>query len=99
MSKLRTINFKKIRLFFGKLPKILGENAFWTFLGLFIIALLIGGIIFYRYNILPKKVEVPSPEGILKFQEEDYQQVLQVWQAKELNFQEADLKEYPNPFK
>ena len=67
-------------------------------MGLFILALMIGGSIFYKYNILSKELEVALPEKSLQFEEKNYQQVLQIWQIKERDSQEADSKEYPNPF-
>lgn len=98
MARLKIINLKKTRIFLGKLPKSLGEKAFWTFLGLFILALMIGGSIFYKYNILSKEFEVALPEKSLQFEEKNYQQVLQIWQIKERDSKGVDSKEYPNPF-
>ena len=98
MINFRKINLIKIRNFLKKIPKILGEKAFLTFLGLLIIASLIGEAVFYKYNILIKKTEVSPPDTSLEFQEKNYQDVLKVWQDKEKNFEEADSRQYPNPF-
>ena len=93
------LKFKKIEVFLKKLPKILGEKAFLTYLGLLILALILGGFIFYQYNILAKKTEVQITEKLLRFEEEVYNKVLKIWQEKEEKFEGADLKKYPDPFR
>jgi len=99
MLKLKKIKFKKAIEFFKKLPRTLGERAFLTFLGLLLIALIFGGLVFYKYSILVEKAEPEISEIPLKFKEKTYQDVLKIWQEKEKRFEEADLKEYPNPFR
>lgn len=88
----------KIKNFLQRLLRTLGERAFLTFLGLLLLALILGGIIFYQYNILVKKTEVQIIEEPLQFQEKTYQEILKIWQEREKKFQEADLKIYPDPF-
>lgn len=99
MPVAKKINFKKIGRGLGKLPKILGEKAFLTFFALFAMALIIGGGVFYKYNILSERFDIPASKRPLRFNEEDYRQVLEKWQLREQDFQSADSKEYPNPFK
>lgn len=77
----------------------LGERAFLIFLGLLVIALIFGAIIYYQYNILAKKEESQVLKEPFQFQEETYQNVFRIWQEREKKFEEADLKEHPNPFK
>jgi len=93
------IKTKKIKEFFKKLPQVLAERAFLTFLFLFLIVLIIGGIVFYKYNVLAKKAEPQILEQPLQFQEKTYQSVLKIWQEKEKRFEAADFKEYLNPFR
>ena len=97
--KIPKIKTKKIKGFFKKLPQVLAERAFLTFLFLFLIVLIIGGIVFYKYDVLAKKAEPQILEKPLQFQEKTYQSVLRVWQEKEKRFNEADFQEYPNPFR
>jgi len=97
--RIPKIKTKKIKDFFKRLPQTLGEKAFLTFLGLLLLALILGGIIFYQYNILVKRAEVQITEKPLQFQEKTYQDILKIWQEKEKRFQEIDLKEYPDPFR
>jgi len=99
MFKLKRIKFKKIKDSLKRLPRTLAENAFLTFLGLLVIALILGGLVFYKYSILTKKVEPQVIKEPLQFKEKTYEEILKVWQEKEKRFQETDFKEYPNPFK
>jgi len=99
MLKFKKIEGKKIGGFLKKLPKVLGEKAFLTYLGLLVLALILGGFIFYQYNILAKKNEVQVTEKLLGFEKEVYDKVLKIWQEKEENFEGADFKEYPNLFR
>lgn len=97
--RIPKIKTKKIKDFLKKLPRILGEKAFLTYLILLFLALIFGGIIFYKYGILVKKTKIQIPEKPLQFKEKTYQEVLKIWQEKEKRFKETDRKEYPNPFK
>jgi len=97
--KIPKIKAKKIKEFFKKLLRVLGERAFLTFLGLLIITLIFGGFIFYKYSILAAKMEPQVTEKPLQFKEKTYQAVLKFWQEKEKRFKEVDLKEYSNPFR
>jgi len=63
------------------------------------VAFIFGGFIFYKYNILAQKAEPEITEKPLQFKEKTYQDVLKIWQEKEKRFNEADLKEYPDPFR
>ena len=96
--KIPRLKPKKIKDFLKKLPWILGEEAFLAFLGLFALALIFGGLVFYKYGVLAKKMDLQITEEPLQFKEETYQAVLKIWQEKETRFEETDLKEYPNPF-
>jgi hypothetical protein len=96
--KIPKIKIKKLKEFLERLPRALGERAFLTFLGLLVLALIFGGIIFYKYQILVKRAKIQITEEPLQFQEKIYQDILKIWQEKEKNFKETDSKEYPNPF-
>ena len=97
--KIPKLKIKKIKEFFKRLPRTLGERAFLTFLGLLSIALIFGGIIFYQYNIFVKKTNVEIREQPLQFQTNTYQELLKIWQEREKKFQETDFKEYQDPFR
>jgi cbb3-type cytochrome oxidase subunit 3 len=96
---LPRIKTRKIEESLKRLLFTMAEKAFLTFLGLFVIALIFGAIIYYQYNILAKEEEAPTIKEPLQFQEKTYQNVSRIWQKREKNFEEADQKEYPNPFR
>jgi len=92
---LKRIEFNKIREFF----RILGEEAFLFFLVLIFLALILGGFLFYKYSFLVEKAKLEILEEPLQFEEKTYQEVLKIWKEREKIFQEADLKQYPDPFR
>ena len=98
MPKPPKIKLKEVTVFFKKLPIALGKNAFLTFLGLFILALLFASLIFYINYISIKNIEPDIIQEEFQFDSESYQEVLQIWQEKEQRFKETDSKSYPNPF-
>lgn len=98
MKKLKVVKLKQIKVFIKKLPKKLAEKAFLTFLGLFVLSLIFGGFIFYRYSILPQPKPVERGEVGLKFKLELYQKILEIWQNKEERFEKTAAKQYLNIF-
>ncbi|PIR71898.1 MAG: hypothetical protein COU42_03105 [Candidatus Nealsonbacteria bacterium CG10_big_fil_rev_8_21_14_0_10_36_24] len=92
------IKTKKAKNFLGKLPWFLAEHAFLTCLVLFFVSLIFGTLLFYKYNILAQRVKPGELSQSFLLKEDVYQEVLNVWQKEEEKFQEADFREYPNPF-
>jgi hypothetical protein len=90
--------FKKISKFFAKAGFFLLKNHFLTCLILFIIALGLGALIFYKYCILEQQKEINISEKSLWIKEDTYSRIESVWQENERRFLEADSKEYKNPF-
>ncbi|MBU2635263.1 hypothetical protein KJ841_02195 [Patescibacteria group bacterium] len=88
----------KTKKFLGKVPLIITMHAFWACLILFILSLAIGANLFYKYSILAQRAEPEGLEQTILFKERTYQKVLEIWQEREKRFQEADFKEYSNPF-
>ena len=97
--KIPKLKFKKITGSLKKLPRIFGEHAFLTFLGLLFFSLILNSFVFYEYSILAEKVEPKIIEKPLEFKEKAYQEVLAEWQKKKERFEQAELKEYPDPFR
>jgi ABC-type maltose transport system permease subunit len=111
MTKQKIIKSKKInpalfskekwcwvKAFVKKLPKKLAEKAFLTFLGLFVLSLIFGIFIFYKYSINQKTESIEDGKIELKFKLETYQKILQVWQNNEEQFEKIDSKQYFNLF-
>ena len=98
MKIVNLIKINKVKKVFGKLPRILGERAFLVSLILIFLALILGGFIFYKYNILAQKTEPQIIEKPFQFKESLYQKILEEWQGHQRKFDEAELKEYPDLF-
>lgn len=93
------IKIKKIENFSKKLPRILGEKAFFVSLLFILFSLVLGGLLFYQYSILAKKTEPKITEASFQFQEKIYEDILKIWQEREKRFEAADTKGYPDPFR
>jgi len=76
---------------------LMAEHTFISMIFLFVLALFLGGLVYYQ-----SKVSFSGPQDVsqdvLKFDQETYQRVQNVWQLKKDRFYQADYKEYPNPF-
>lgn len=96
--KLNKIKFGKIKKYLEKLLLTVAEHAFSACLLLFLLALILGGFLFYKYSISAQKVGKDALDEFFLLKEEIYQEILSVWQEHEKEFIEADFKEYPNPF-
>jgi len=88
----------KLKKILGKLPLIIAAHAFWACLVLFILSLIFGANLFYKYNILVQRAEPESLEQTVLFKEKTYNKLLEIWQERKERFQQADFKEYPDPF-
>lgn len=96
--KIPKVKIKKIKERLKRLPRALAERAFLTFFGLFTVSLILGALIFFQYSFLIQEKEPQITEEPLQFKEKNYQDVLKTWQEREERFEEADLKEYLDPF-
>jgi len=73
-------------------------HAFLVFMFLFLVSLILGGTMFYKYGIVALRAE-PEPEAVsVRFQEKVYQEILKEWQIREKRFKTADYKEIPELF-
>ena len=84
------INFEKL--------KWVAENAFWIFLILVFLALILGGATFYKYYILVEDTESEIKEAPLQFNKNLYQNILAEWQIRGERLEVADSKKYPDLF-
>lgn len=96
--KIKKIRFNKIKVFFSKLPRILGERAFLTFLGFLIIFLIFGAFLFYKYIFSVERAQPEILEKPLQFNEKLFQEILEKFEERAKKLEETELKEYPNPF-
>jgi hypothetical protein len=99
MLKIGKINSKKIKAFLRRAPITLGEKAFLVFWSLLVLALLLGGIVFYGfYRAANQELEKTAQSSQLDFKESTYQKVLQTWDEREKNLRQTELKRYPDLF-
>ena len=83
------------------MPRVLTQSPFLTFLGLLLLALFLGGIIFYFYIIsieTPDKTDLEI-ETAFRLDNDTYQKILNEWQLRNGKFSEIDSKQYPDIFK
>lgn len=96
IPKFRTRGTKKS---FAKLPKYLAERGFLFFFVLFLVALIIGGLIFYKYVILIEGETPPVEDRTFEFKEANYRTTLKFWEEKSKEFEASNAKQYPDPFR
>ena len=99
MKLFPRIKLNKLKNFFGKSPRNLAVHSFTVILLLFIFSLIFGGFVYYKYVFLIKNKEPQITQKPLQVDEKTFQKILNEWQEREKRFNEADLKEYPDPFK
>lgn len=93
------IKINKIKEFLRKFLRILGEEAFLFFLVLIFLALILGGLLFYKYSFLVEKAKPEVLEKPLQFEEKTHQEVLKILKELQKKFEETELKKYPDPFR
>jgi hypothetical protein len=93
------INTKKIKNIFKKTPKVLALHPFLAFWALLALAIILGGLIFYKYSVLVEKPETGISREVLRFGQETYQDVITQWQERERNLEEVESKQYISPFR
>jgi hypothetical protein len=96
--KIKGIKIRDFQERLGKIPRILGENAFIAFLVFFGISLIFGVIVFYTYAVLAEKTEIGTIEKQLRFELGVYDKVLTVWQNDNDQAQRTANKSYLNLF-
>lgn len=99
MIYLRPIKYGKIKEYFSNILRSAAEHLFLTFLVLVFVSLLIGSAVFYKYYVLPQRIEPESSREVIKFQEDIYKKILQEWQDRGERFEASKTEEYPDPFK
>ena len=90
---------KKLKNSLKKIFWKMGENPLLTFFLLLILVLIFGGLIFYQYSFLAEKKEPQIIERPIQFKEELYQKILEEWEIRQKNFDQAGQKEYRDLFR
>lgn len=76
----------------------LAEHCFGLFLVLTLFALICNGFVFYKYSIIAEKQQIQDLGVVLKFQENIYQDILEIWSEQERKFDQFENKQYPSLF-
>jgi hypothetical protein len=65
----------------------------------FILAAVLGEVVYYNYVVLPSKIKMESTDNAFLLKDEKYQAILKIWKEQENRFNEASLKQLNDPFK
>lgn len=99
MIRIKKQDIKKISYFFGAISRQMADHFFRAVFIILLVNLIIGGILFYKYNFLIQNRIIEISPDILKFREDIYQKILVIWSEREKRFNESGSKIYLNPFK
>ena len=92
------IKFEKIKKICAKFPWFVAEHAFLTCLFLFLLTLVLGCFLVYKYIILVRQTEPEEINQSFLLKEDAYNEVLKAWKKEEQKFKETDSEEFLNPF-
>lgn len=92
------IYFKKLKNSAKNFPKALADKSFLSSIILIFLALVVGAILFYKYDVLVEKQEAQSSQTSLRIQQANYSFVMSEWQERQEKFDAADFKNWPDPF-
>src|SRR4030042_6112645 len=92
------IKTQKTIIFFKKIPRIIGEHFFLSFVFAALLASIIGAFIFYRFIFLTKNAALNILERPVFFNVDVYKKVLEEMRNREKIIKELDSKQYSNPF-
>lgn len=76
----------------------LGKYAFSVTLVIILLELVLGGVLFYQYQLSLKKGESDTSNESFQFKYSVYQNVLTRWELRDQKLQESLQKNYSNPF-
>jgi hypothetical protein len=74
--------FKKTQDNFFKMPWFFGKHAFLIILFFILIAMALGGLLYYNYVIVEKEVTIKNGQGVIRFRRDVYIKILEKWEDK-----------------
>jgi|WetSurMetagenome_2_1015567.scaffolds.fasta_scaffold834923_1 hypothetical protein len=92
------IKLGKIKKIFKNIPQIVAQKAFLFSIIFILMALLTGAALFYKYDALVERQELPAGQSTLNLKQEIYLSILTQWQSRQEKFNVADFKNWPDPF-
>jgi hypothetical protein len=100
--------FEKIKDIFLKMPWFFGKHAFFVILFFILIAMALGGLLYYNYVIVEREIIATNGQSLIKFRKDVYLKILEKQESKnkeisqfeqeEENMEEVKEKNYKNPF-
>lgn len=96
---MKRIKTDKLEKFLKKLPRNLAKNAFRSFMILVCLALIFGCVLFYKYSVLAEKKQPEVLKKPIEFKENIFKNILEKWDEREVKFNAADAKKYPDLLK
>ena len=93
------MKLEKVKNFFGKFLHILARRAFLTCLIFIFLALVFGGIMYYKYDFLVQKFQPQPTAAGAEFKEKVFEKVLIILEERQVKFEGANQKIYQNIFK
>lgn len=90
------INFDLSKII--KMPWAVGRRAFLVILVIILLDIIYGGFLSYKYSIMAKGVGSSIDTVSLQFRKENYQKILDNWDARNKKIQEFLTQDYTDPF-
>ncbi|MEK7482607.1 MAG: hypothetical protein AAB620_02335 [Patescibacteria group bacterium] len=98
-SKIDGAKIKTLGKRLKGLPLFVGERAFLSIIIVIFIELVAGGLLFYKYSVLPGKIKIEISENAADFNKDDYERVVKFWEERSNRSRIIEDKVYYNPFK
>jgi len=95
---LKHIDFQRIKKILLQIPRWVGENVFFGFIILLFFALIISAFVFYKYVFSARDADINTQIIQTKFQEQTFQKVLDIWEMRRVEFQNAGNETARNIF-
>ena len=97
--KLNQNKNQKLKKSLSGLPRKMVANPLLSFIFFSTLFSLIGAIVFYQNVIVAERSEIKSNHSIISFDDDTYEDILNIWIERENRFQSADSKEYIDIFR
>jgi hypothetical protein len=97
--KLNQSKNQRLKKSLNGLPRKMVSAPLLSFVFFSILFLLIGVIVFYQNVIVVERSEIQSSHSIISFDNDIYEDILNIWTERENRFQSADSKEYMDIFR
>jgi len=98
MPRFKKIKTERLEKFCQIVPRILAEHFLRTILGILLISVAVGGIVFYRFVIDVENEKVEAQEETLQFNEKIYNGLLEEWQKRSEISNSSEKENYADPF-